>query len=355
MKAGKTLQELSAELIRQNRTKSDFLAQSKSIRVMPVESEVELRMGDDGQTFGITKYAHSQLASLLSIPKQYYDRMKATDAGLLSLNVNAWLQRSDSLQMVRTLDGSARAFLSDKYRPLDNYDLATALLPALETSGAVIESCDITETKFYLKAVRHASHGLEVKKGDVVKSGIVISNSEVGAGSLKIEPLIYRLVCLNGAIAGTTMRKYHAGRRGDIEGESVRFLSEETRRQDDRAFWMKVRDLCKAALNDSILADWVSVAQRSLEDSVQAPVAVVQVIAKDFGLSESESNGVVEHLASGGDLTRYGLANAVTRFSQDVDDYDRATELERIGGQVFELPRANWEHVSNRAKLLATA
>jgi len=32
----------------------------------------------------------------------------------------------------------------------------------------------------------------------------------------------------------------------------------------------------------------------------------------------------------------------LTRASQDVDDYDRATDLERLGGQLIELPRQAW-------------
>ena len=38
----------------------------------------------------------------------------------------------------------------------------------------------------------------------------------------------------------------------------------------------------------------------------------------------------------GNDLSHYGLVNAVTRASQDIEDYNRATELERIGGVLLE-------------------
>ena len=36
------------------------------------------------------------------------------------------------------------------------------------------------------------------------------------------------------------------------------------------------------------------------------------------------------------DFSQFGLVNAVTRASQDVDNYNRATELERIGEQFLE-------------------
>ena len=36
-----------------------------------------------------------------------------------------------------------------------------------------------------------------------------------------------------------------------------------------------------------------------------------------------------------GDCSQYGLINAVTRASQDIEDYGRATELERLGGELL--------------------
>lgn len=38
----------------------------------------------------------------------------------------------------------------------------------------------------------------------------------------------------------------------------------------------------------------------------------------------------------GNDYSHFGLVNAVTRSSQDVADYNRATELERIGGTLLD-------------------
>lgn len=58
---------------------------------------------------------------------------------------------------------------------------------------------------------------------------------------------------------------------------------------------------------------------------------------------------MLRHLATGGDLSRWGMANALTRFSQDVEDYDRATEFERMGGQVIELPRNDWQAIAEAA------
>jgi hypothetical protein len=75
-------------------------------------------------------------------------------------------------------------------------------------------------------------------------------------------------------------------------------------------------------------------------------VKAVEVLAARTGLTEPERDGVLAALIRDGDLSQYGLANAVTRYSQDVAEYERATALERLGGQVIELPRQDWEAIS---------
>ena len=65
-----------------------------------------------------------------------------------------------------------------------------------------------------------------------------------------------------------------------------------------------------------------------------------------FNLDDTEKSGVLQHLIKGGDLSQYGLSNAVTAMSADVEDYDRASDLERVGGQIIELPKSDWHTIS---------
>ena len=87
---------------------------------------------------------------------------------------------------------------------------------------------------------------------------------------------------------------------------------------------------------------------RALVLKGESPPAI-EVLGKSHGLNESEQGGVLRHLASGGDLTHYGLINAVTAFSQDVEDYDRATELETMGGKLVELSPDQWTEIAQAA------
>lgn len=74
---------------------------------------------------------------------------------------------------------------------------------------------------------------------------------------------------------------------------------------------------------------------------------VVELSSNNFGLSGDEENSVLRYLIEGGDLSLYGLSNAVTRTSQDIESYDRATELEGIGWKMATMKDAEWE-VLNR-------
>jgi hypothetical protein len=76
------------------------------------------------------------------------------------------------------------------------------------------------------------------------------------------------------------------------------------------------------------------------------PTKVVVVTAKRFGLTEGQRVGVLQHLIRGGDLSRFGLANAITSQANETEDYDAATDLERLGGQIIELPRHEWSSMS---------
>ena len=50
---------------------------------------------------------------------------------LLDQNVNEWFSKNPERRMIRVLDGKVRAFLSDRYRRLDNLELCATVLPVI--------------------------------------------------------------------------------------------------------------------------------------------------------------------------------------------------------------------------------
>ena len=299
---------------------------------------------------GIGVYAHRQLASYLSIPQNYYNLMLEEKPELLSVNVNEWLAGSKDRRMLRTLDGEARAFLSDRYKRIDNYDIAQATLPIIsEIPDVQIVSCNLTPGKMYIKALNPRLFD-DVCPGDTVQAGIIISNSEVGLGAVNIQPLVYRLVCENGMVINDAVnRKTHLG--PTISDNEIFYYSKETVETDDKAFLLKIKDSVRAAVDETrfrMAVEDMRIAKSTPMNTAGVP-EFVRLTSRTFGITENEEKGVLQHLIEGGDLSLYGLANAVTRFSQDVDSYDRATDLESIGYKILTMPKKQWSRINSMA------
>jgi hypothetical protein len=345
-----SLTELAQELERREAAKVDYLADTRSMFLCSNEQESQLDLLDVASGLAVNELAHDQIATYLGIPLRYYRRLRSELPALLDENVNRLLRFNPQQRMVRTLDGKVRAFLSDRYRELDNYQIAQAVLPVLgDIPGVRIESCALTDRRMYIKAVTPRVAG-EVKVGDEVCAGVVISNSEVGQGSLTVQPMVFRLICLNGMTVGQAgegmMRQVHLGRRR-VADEYGLLLREETRELGDRAFLAEVTDVVRAAVDEVRFRDLVAAMQQAASsEKVENPVAAVQVLARREGLAEREAEGVLRYLAEGGDLSRWGVLNAVTRAAQDVSSYDRASELEALGGRVLFYGFRNWQELA---------
>lgn len=353
MRQGRSLTELAAELERQVEVARDFRAPAKTVSmtvragedVVNDQPRVELQVGQFGH-FNILEHGHDQLGSHLGIPGKYYDRCLAQDPFLLAHNVNTWLRQTNEQRLVRTLDGNVRAWLSNRYRVIDNFTVAQSVLPVIiaKGTGMRVESCEVTEKRMYIKVVNERLT-VNVKKGEKVQSGIVISNSEVGCATFKIEPMILILACINGAILPQAgLKRYHIGRQIAELEDAVEVFSDETRQADDKALMLKMRDVVTAAFDELAFKELaksltVTTENRIERDPIEALDAAIEVLA----INNKHKSGILTELVKGGDLSQWGLSNAITAYAQkDTLDYEEATELERVGGQVLTLTKKEW-------------
>lgn len=347
MRTDLSLQDLAKELERRAQNKNDYVIDTRKVK-MEDDSRLSFENGVR-HNLAANEVAHRQIASRLEIPAKYYDRMRAEAPAMLATNVNHWLHNEPGVRMIRTLDGNVRAFLSDRYNRIENEEIAKAALPALlEQDGVQIMSSSITETRMYIKAVFTKVQG-EVKKGDVVQAGVMISNSEVGLGAVSIKPLVYRLVCTNGmVIEDSKFTARHVGGRV-LESEDVReMLTDETLKADDKAILLKVRDVVRASFDETRFARQLSLMQGATEDKITGnPVEAIKLLAKKNNLSEFEHGSILRNLIEGADTSRWGVLNAITATAKEsVLSYDRATELETLGGQMLTLPANDWKQLA---------
>lgn len=373
MKTGmKSLVDLANEIERRQNSKKDVITSTENLAMVCETDTVQMiagpkiveALGEFPVVSGINKIAHEQIAQHTGINANYYNRMLSDAPDLLATNVNRWFVTEPSQRLVRTLDGNVRALLSNTYRPLENEDLAEAILPVLlEDPDLMIMSCDITERRLYIKAVskrleRDVPKGYRLGDGshvfyDTLSPAIIVSNSETGHGLLSVEHGVYTKQCTNlASIAEGGMKRRHVGARNALtDGQEImHLLSDETKKATDKAVWMQVRDVVKNALDEAKFSATVERIQATAERKILGDVQkAVDVTVAKFGMSKSEGSSVLRHLIEGGTLTQYGLFNAVTRAAEDLPDYDRASEFERIGGRMIDMGPGTWKEIAEAA------
>lgn len=358
MKTGKTLQELAAEITRQAQTKKDYIAKLDAVTMVADAGVPKLHIEGRGQ-FGINDIAHGQISEHTKIDRRYYDKCRRDAPELLATNVDHWFRKYPAPQMLRTLDGNVRAMLSPQFQAFDNFGFAAAALPILLARKLTVMSCEITERRLYLKAVdeqlfRDVPVGYKMGDGThriftTCAPAIILSNSEVGFGRVVVETGVYTRACTNLALfSNGGMKRTHVGARHKLaDGLDVAdldaIMTSATKQKTLEALWMQVRDVIAAAFDDKVIAKRLEAVEVAAGRQIAGKVdAVVDVVAERFDLVEGERDSVFKHLIEGGSLTQYGLHAAITRAAQDVASYDRATELEYLGGRVLELPRTEW-------------
>jgi hypothetical protein len=359
MKSGQSLEELSAELERRVATRRDLVAAVEKLEAVVVEgggrSEIRLAVTNGKtETFGITPHAECQLSEYADIPLADYRRMQADAPDLLAGFINRSLKsKAKDRRMLRTLDGVLQAFLDARYRVLQNDEVMGVVLPLLLERRLIVVSSGLTEKRLYIKAVDRSierdvptgrwmgddSHGFF----DTISPGIVISYCEADGGPLSVESCVWTKACTNLAVIGTTIRTHHLAGHKEVSGVDWVLAARETRELSAAALLDPLRDLVADALDEGKF----EAAEKMLRLAARSPMASSDIAAlverlESFGLERGEMESVLHHLARGRDFTRYGLQAAITRASADVGEYERATELERLGGRVILLAPSEW-------------
>lgn len=362
MKQGRTLEDLAKELCRRHAAKRDFRASTEAMEMVVRDSDVGFSLGS-AETFGINELGHDQIGGSVQIPSAYYDRMRANAPALLASNVNTWLHREPRTHLVRVLDGNVRAFLGNSYRRIDNYEMVEAVYPVLAQMKLIPVSCEVTDHRLYMKFVhpdierqiQKIKPGAHMGDGsslifDTCVPALSISNSEVGSGRAVVESGMLTKACTNLCWwPGAGWKRRHVGVRHEILAEvgMEELLSDDTKRVTDQAILMQIRDVVANCFNVETFEKRVAqISETTGNEMTKDPVKVVELTAEKFGFSETERTSVLMHLAKGGDFSQYGLFNAVTRAAQDVESYDRATELEHTGFKVVELGRDEWKDLA---------
>jgi hypothetical protein len=338
-----SLPELADVLSKQKSWKHDIIAPSTIIKSyhgsIMLKEEPSSSLSDLLQMNGIgtipdvyepLDIAHAQIAQKLGIPKAYYDRLlRHENVELFDENVNHWLKTEPNNYLLRNfVDGdnrTLRAFLSDRYKIIDNADVLYTALEAIQKSDIPVEitQCDMTDKRMYVKVdcpditlkadelLRSYKPAME-KQNFGIMTGLIITNSETGHGRFRVAPRLKVLACSNGMIIEKdSFNNVHLGAKHD---EGIVEWSDKTRKAEYELIMNQVNDAVKTFLSPEYLNGVIRYySQRNKE--LEHPISAAKNVAKAFITKEKEDD-LISYFAGSGDLTAMGLVNAVTAFAQ---------------------------------------
>lgn len=317
-----------------------------------------------------TKTADAQIGDKFDIPSKYMTRMRDEAIPLYDANVNGWAAkeipsaaeghkgRSFLLRLMmgdagEGTNGILRAVLSDRYGASDNLDTAMALLKGMKEAGLDahnIGAADLSDDRLYLRveAPEISVMAPELLKGyrspfsgqsgddlPIVYAGLVFRNSETGNGALSVTPELKVQVCSNGLImTKDAMRQVHLGQR--LEQGTVAW-SRETIAAEENLITAKVKDAVKSFLTPEYLETAVASLTEKAGKELKKPLDTVRVVARELRITESETEGLLDHFVRGAQMTAGGVMQAVTSFAQTIESVDRSNDFQALGVRAMEL------------------
>jgi len=367
-----TLEKLLIRIKDTNARKQDFIAPTKDLQFRTIELDdqpqseiiIEGNGGEPTRFLKVNDLCFDQIAQKNGLDVRTARRLQSEYSREYDLLTNAIWQKENSKRMIRTYDdlnqgmnpsGTARAFLSDKFKTFDNSDLLESALPQLMDSDACwkIVNCAITQKKMYIRLKSEIITGAGANVNDIMAHGIGLSNSETGAGSISAFGINWTLACLNGMQTQNITRKSHITSARD--GDTWNILTDETKQADNHSLKLQLRDIVSSYASRDTFDENLEKMRLASEDTINVEASeAVENLGKVLTLSKKETSNVLDGLLktigqagyeNDKPVNRATFVNAVTRVGNNAkaDDVDF---WQKLGGQVLNMKKTDWNRVA---------
>jgi hypothetical protein len=302
----KTIEE---KIVLDNQTKWDRIAAASQIEVSN-QGLLELSNGHgERESFSVSDLATSQMCGRLSIPVKYYRRLPNEMKAVVA---NHDLRRLDGQShFLRGKGKWIRAFLSSDYVPYNNAEIVETAYALLNDAPLSIKSFVLEETHLFVKVISEEI----ADPASGLKAGIMIGNSEVGLGSVSVEPFVFRLPCTNDLVVTQEKSFRHA---------HIHLTAYELNRRMAEA--LSTAFGVASSLMDAFL--------RTREEPVVDPVETIRTLAGEKKFSQKFSDQVVSSYQAEPEPSRFGVINAFTSAAQKLAPLQRI-EIERFAGTLL--------------------
>jgi len=237
--------------------------------------------------------------------------------------------------LVRTVNDTAKAVLSDKYKRLNTAAIFMAFLTAAQKAGSVLVDANHGELRDFAEVILPRVVEIPTEKNGIVFTvfGAQIRNSDFGASLLELRIFQMNVVCLNGMVSQSMIKEKHLGSR--IEETGAITFAQETVEADTKARALMVRDIMDSVYSEENLTrereriQEASTIELDFQNEVKALPKTgmlqgeVEMLNKALYESDPE-NGLQ------GKNTLWKLAQGITHVANEVESADRKRDLQDI-------------------------
>lgn len=323
--------------------REDILIPTKNISCVSENDTFYFKL-QDGRKFQPTDHAIEQFSVRSGIPSSTFlremrniENFDSHDANTMAIVGNNALRRIDQDKQFRLrtyTDGTCRAFVTDKYAPVDNRWYLETLAEFIP--GGRFSHWRGDEDSIYGNILIPDTI-MDYGADDSDYGGMIsVGNCEIGTRRISQMPSLFRAICMNGCIwgqsAGERIRRVH---RGNIDLDSLKL------------------EIAKNIQHQiPLLAPGIKkfLETRSLETGKASVKGIVASISSDYKLSKREAT---EFLNQYGEFeaenrSLFGIINGLTRAGQKFDN-TTWVKFDEIAGSLMETSADRWATILRRA------
>ena len=324
--------------------REDILAPVKDIQAI-VNDGGEFSFAVQDREFVPTDWALQQFSIRSKVPSStVIQKLRSqedaddVDSEVMAHLANNSLRRldQDKIYRMRTYtDGTCRAFVTDKYAPIDNrwyLDQLRDNLPEGRLSHWRGDEDTIFGNILLPDTIIDYGQSDDSDYGGMLSIG----NCEIGKRRISQTPSLFRSICLNGCIwgqcKGKEIKKRHIG---EIDLQELSYAIYENIEAQLPLLDAGVRKL---------------LALRELEVEEAKMQQVFATVAMDHKLTKKEVSEVFRQWGQfeRDDRNLFGVVNAVTRAGQTLDNMSWV-RFDGIGGSLMDTSESRWAGILNRA------
>lgn len=330
-----------AQVAVQNR--EDILVEAKNISCVSEDNDFFIKLGD-GRKFRPTDHAIEQFSVRTEVTSSSFlremrniENFDSSDADTMAIVGNNALRRIDGDKTFRLrtyTDGTCRAFVTDKYAPVDNRWYLETL--AEFVPGGRFSHWRGDEDTIYGNILIPDTI-MDYGADDSDYGGMIsVGNCEIGTRRISQTPSLFRAICMNGCIwgqtAGEKIRRVH---RGNIDLDSLKL------------------EIAKNIQHQiPLLAPGIKtfLATRAMDTGKASIKGIVAAVSSDYKLTKREATEFLDQYVTmeSGERNLFGIINGLTRAGQ-VFDNKTWVRFDEIAGSLLETSADRWATILRRA------